>query len=61
MADFDKQVKDLLSQAMQQPGVAEIVEAFDNHQAALDAHSQAQAAVSTRWIIFSSSSSASRS
>lgn len=61
MSDFDKQVNDLLTQAMRQPGVAEIVQAFDGQRAAIEAHNLAQAAVSPRWVVFSSSSSANRS
>ena len=58
MDNFDKQVNDLLARAMQQPGVTEIVQMYENQRAAIAAHERAQNAVAPRWIVFSSSSSA---
>lgn len=52
MDDFDKQVAELLQLAMQQPGVAEIVQMYEVQQPALDAHAQAQNAVAPRWVVF---------
>lgn len=58
MDNFDKQVNELLTRAMQQPGVAEIVQLYENQRAAIDAYERAQRAVATRWVVFSSTSSA---
>ena len=61
MDSFDKQVNELLARAMQQPGVAEIIQLYENQRAAIDAHERAQNAVAPRWVVFSSSSSAKQS
>lgn len=56
MSKFDKQVNDLLRQAMEQPGVAEAMEVYDNQQPALEAFAKAQSAVAPRWVVSTSSS-----
>lgn len=56
MSNFDKQVSDLLRQAMEQPGVAEAMRVYQSQQPAIDAFAAAQNAVSPRWVVSTSSS-----
>jgi hypothetical protein len=58
LSNFDKQVNDLLRQAMERPGVAEAMKVFQAQQPALGAYARAQSAVSPRWIISTSNSTA---
>ena len=57
MSDFEKQVKALLDQAMQQPGVADIMEAYETPNIAMDAIDRAQEAIAPRWVVSTSASS----
>lgn len=61
MTDFEKEVNELLEQAMKQPGVAEVVELYASQQPAIQAHERAQEALAPRWVISSSTSSAKQS
>lgn len=60
MEKIQRQVKELLEQAMTRPGVAEIMQLYEAQRAAIDAHAQAQQAVAPRWVIFTSTSSSQR-
>jgi hypothetical protein len=57
MSDFEKQVNALLKEAMKQPGVAEVMKLYEAQQPALEAHTKAQTAVATRWVVSISSTS----
>lgn len=56
MSEFDKQVNELLRQAMEQPGVAETLRVYQTQQPAMDAFAAAQSAISPRWVVSASSS-----
>ena len=60
MEKFQGQVEALLERAMAQPGVAEIMQLYEAQRIAIDAHAQAQQAVSPRWVVFTSTSSSQR-
>jgi hypothetical protein len=55
MSDLDKEVAALLEQAMKQPGVAEVMEAYKSQRAAVDAFTEIENSVAPRWIMSSSS------
>ncbi len=57
MSNKEKEIKDLLDQAMQQPGVADIVKTYELQQDALNAFSEAQGATEPKWVAFASTSS----
>lgn len=56
MSKFDKQVNDLLRQAMAQPGVVQALELYQAQAPALKAYEEAQSALSPRWVVSTSSS-----
>lgn len=56
MSDLDKEVAALLEQAMKQPGVAEVMEAYESQRTAVDAFTEIENAVAPRWIMSSSTS-----
>jgi hypothetical protein len=56
MSKFDKQVNDLLKQAMECPGVADVMQMYQAQQPALDAYAKAQRAIATRWVMSVSTS-----
>ena len=57
MEDFEGQVKALLEQAMKQPGVAEIMQAYEPQKAVMESLDRAQQALAPRWVVSSSASS----
>ena len=61
MSKFDKEVQALLRQAMEQPGVADAMAAYQAQQPAMTAFVQAQSALLPRWIVSTSSSTRSQS
>ena len=56
MSKFQKQVNDLLKQAMQRPGVAEAMRVYQAQQPARDAYAQMRDAVAPRWVVSVSTS-----
>lgn len=60
MKDLQNEVNELLKNAMEQPGVAEVTRLYESQKAAIDAHSIAKQVVAPRWIAFSSTSSSPR-
>ena len=56
MEDIQKQVAELLEQAMKQPGVTEIMQLCEKQKMAMDAHANASQAIAPRWIVSSSTS-----
>jgi hypothetical protein len=57
MDDMQKQVMELLEQAMKQPGVADVVRLYESQKGAIAAYDQACQASAPRWIVTSSTSS----
>jgi len=59
--NLDQEVQRLLDEAMKQPGVAEVMEAYAVQQPAIAAHTQAQHAVAPKWVYSTSSSTSPQS
>ena len=57
MDDMQKQVTELLEKAMEQPGVAEVVQLYESQRKAIDAYAQASQANAPHWIVTSSTTS----
>jgi hypothetical protein len=57
MTDFDKEVRELLNAAMQQPGVVEAVRIIEQQQSALRMNDQAQQLMAPVWAHAVTSSS----
>ena len=56
MEDMQKQVAELLENAMKQPGVAEMMQLCESQKTAIESYSQASQAAAPRWIVTSTSS-----
>lgn len=56
MSKFEKQVNELLKQALERPGVAEAMKVYQSQQPAIAVHAKAQDAVSPRWLFSASTS-----
>lgn len=56
MDDMQKQVMELLDNAMKRPGVAEVMQLCESQKKAIEAHARACQAAAPRWIVTSSTS-----